>query len=148
MSFYKIRPRSGTADQWRSANPVLAEREIGYEVPNDGIGSGIIKMKMGDGMTPWNELPYAIENYRDVLSYATGTVNNIIVSENGWASRKLSDFGITIPSGKTILSITPLISGTGIRFANIVIDSSNSIFIGNNSNTEYTWAITLKVLYM
>lgn len=70
MSFYKIRPRSGTADQWRSANPVLAEREIGFEVPNEGIGAGIFKMKMGDGMTPWNELPYGLPDYNEVINEA------------------------------------------------------------------------------
>ena len=49
MSFYKIRPRAGTASQWTTANPVLAEREIGFEFPAGGIGTGEIKAKMGDG---------------------------------------------------------------------------------------------------
>lgn len=60
MSFYRIRPRSGTATQWKTANTVLGEREIGYEVPDDGVGTGVVKMKMGNGTTPWNDLPYAI----------------------------------------------------------------------------------------
>ena len=60
MSFYKIRPRSGTAAQWERANTVLAEREIGYEIPADGTGSGLIKMKQGDGKTAWKDLSYAI----------------------------------------------------------------------------------------
>lgn len=59
MSFYKIRPRGGTASQWSTANPVLAEREIGYEYPVGGLGAGAVKMKMGDGVTAWNNLPYA-----------------------------------------------------------------------------------------
>ena len=59
MSFYKIRPRGGTASQWSTANPILAEREIGYEYPAGGLGAGAVKMKMGDGVTPWNSLPYA-----------------------------------------------------------------------------------------
>ena len=59
MSFYKIRPRSGTKAQWETANTILAEREIGYELPDGGVGTGVVKMKMGDGVTPWNELPYA-----------------------------------------------------------------------------------------
>lgn len=60
MSFYRIRPRAGTATQWELVNPVLGEREIGFEVPESGVGSGNVKMKMGDGVTTWNELPYAI----------------------------------------------------------------------------------------
>lgn len=60
MSFYKIRPRAGTASQWTTANPVLAEREIGFEFPAGGIGTGEIKAKMGDGVSHWNDLAYAI----------------------------------------------------------------------------------------
>lgn len=60
MSFYKIRPRAGTASQWTTANPVLAEREIGFEFPVGGIGTGEIKAKMGDGVSHWNDLAYAI----------------------------------------------------------------------------------------
>lgn len=60
MSFYKIRPRSGTKAQWETANTVLGEREIGYELPDEGVGTGLVKMKMGNGATPWNDLPYAI----------------------------------------------------------------------------------------
>lgn len=60
MSFYKIRPRAGTASQWTTANPILAEREIGFEFPAGGIGTGEIKAKMGDGVSHWNDLAYAI----------------------------------------------------------------------------------------
>lgn len=59
MSFYKIRPKAGTKEQWETANTVLAEREIGFEFPETGIGKGIVKMKMGDGKTTWKDLPYA-----------------------------------------------------------------------------------------
>ena len=58
--YYKIRPKSGTASQWATANTVLGVREIGFEVPTGGVGKGLVKMKMGDGVTPWNKLPYAI----------------------------------------------------------------------------------------
>lgn len=59
MSYYKIRPRGGTASQWSTANPVLAEREIGFEYPAGGLGTGLARMKMGNGATAWNDLPYA-----------------------------------------------------------------------------------------
>lgn len=59
MSYYKIRPRGGTASQWTTANPILAEREIGFEYPAGGLGTGLVKMKMGDGSSHWNDLPYA-----------------------------------------------------------------------------------------
>lgn len=61
MSFYRIRPRAGTASQWELANPILGEREIGIEAPPEGIGKGQVKIKLGDGVTAWNDLPYAVE---------------------------------------------------------------------------------------
>lgn len=47
-----IRPRGDTASNWSSANPILAKNEVGYDETNK-------KFKIGDGVTPWNSLPYA-----------------------------------------------------------------------------------------
>lgn len=35
---------------WRTANPILADREVAYEIDTDIL-------KKGDGKTPWTELP-------------------------------------------------------------------------------------------
>jgi len=48
---YRFKLRRGTAAQWASADPVLAEGEPGVE-----LGTG--QMKLGDGTTPWTELPW------------------------------------------------------------------------------------------
>lgn len=48
----QIQNRRGTAAQWTSANPVLAEGEIGVELDTN-------KFKAGDGETAWTSLPYA-----------------------------------------------------------------------------------------
>lgn len=48
----KIQFRRGTAAQWSSANPVLAEGELGLEIDTD-------KMKLGNGVQAWNSRPYA-----------------------------------------------------------------------------------------
>ena len=70
MSFAKIRPRRGTANQWSNANPILAEGEIGIEVPSTGVGTGTVKIKFGDGSSHWNDLPYGLDtpNISDVIS--------------------------------------------------------------------------------
>ena len=70
MSFAKIRPRRGTANQWNNANPILAEGEIGIEVPSTGAGTGTVKIKFGDGSSHWNDLPYGLDtpNISDVIS--------------------------------------------------------------------------------
>ena len=43
--------RRGQASVWEKNNPILAKGEPGVEL-------GTLKMKIGDGTTPWNDLPY------------------------------------------------------------------------------------------
>lgn len=47
----RIQPRRGTAAQWTTANPVLADGELGYEKDTK-------RWKRGDGVTAWNALLY------------------------------------------------------------------------------------------
>lgn len=49
----QIQLRRGTASQWTSFNPILAAGEIGTELDTG-------KFKVGDGVTAWNSLGYAI----------------------------------------------------------------------------------------
>jgi hypothetical protein len=49
--------RRGTAAEWSNANPILAAGEIGVQLPPNGSGEPA-KMKIGDGVTPWNTLPF------------------------------------------------------------------------------------------
>lgn len=85
MSFYKIRPRAGTKAQWERANTVLGEREIGFEIPDSGVGSGQVRMKMGDGSTPWKNLKYAIVTSTDT-----------VLPWSKWISCGVNDCGITL----------------------------------------------------
>lgn len=59
MAYVKLRPRRSTAAQWEYANPILSEGEFAVEVPDTGVGTGLINIKIGDGVTSWNNLPYA-----------------------------------------------------------------------------------------
>lgn len=49
---YRI--RRGTRQQWREANPVLWMNEMAGETDFRGV-------KIGNGVTPWNDLPYSID---------------------------------------------------------------------------------------
>lgn len=46
-----IQFRRGDAAQWTEINPILRPGEPGYELDEGGL-------KIGDGITPWNELEY------------------------------------------------------------------------------------------
>lgn len=43
--------KRGTAQRWLEVNPILRQGEPGYETDTG-------KLKIGDGMTPWQRLPY------------------------------------------------------------------------------------------
>ena len=47
----RMQQRRGTAQQWTTANPILAAGEIGFE-------SGTNKFKIGDGVNTWSALTY------------------------------------------------------------------------------------------
>ena len=61
MAYAKIRPRRGNLYEFESVNPVLAEGEIALEVPDAGVGTGLSRFKIGDGVTRYKELPYAFD---------------------------------------------------------------------------------------
>lgn len=46
-----IQFRRGSAAYWTAVNPVLAQGELGYEIDT-------LKVKLGDGVTAWNDLAY------------------------------------------------------------------------------------------
>jgi hypothetical protein len=60
MALKKIKIRRGTSSDWIDVNPILEIGELGYEV-DTGITSGgyrYYKFKVGDGESPWVDLPY------------------------------------------------------------------------------------------
>lgn len=78
MSYIKYHQfRRGTAAEWSATNPILLAGEIGYErdvsagptpstdtfdYSDPAFGSGAIKI--GDGVTRWNDLPYLLTSLR------------------------------------------------------------------------------------
>ena len=54
--------KKGTAARWKAVNPVLAAGEPGFVVDEN-------RMKIGDGNTAWNDLPYMGES--SVVNAAT-----------------------------------------------------------------------------
>lgn len=61
---WRIQFKRGTTEAWTSANTVLMLAEPGWD-------QTLLQMKVGDGVTPWNELPYASltpEQLADVIA--------------------------------------------------------------------------------
>ena len=52
---YTYQVRRGTSVQWAAKNPVLRSGEQGYEIDKK-------RLKIGDGLTAWNDLSYVNED--------------------------------------------------------------------------------------
>lgn len=75
----KIQLRRDLAASWVNINPILAQGEPGAELDTG-------KMKLGDGVTAWNQLPYTSSNdyedkfvflFSDGNNYAAGTSTSL-----------------------------------------------------------------------
>jgi hypothetical protein len=66
-----------TEAEWSAANPVLMDRETGWTTDTR-------RVKLGDGLTAWNDLPYAIDP-------GTGTQAQFVSTDGS--------FGLGTPTG-------------------------------------------------
>ena len=55
--------KRGTAARWAEVNPILEQGEPGFVYDEN-------RLKVGDGKTPWNDLPY-IEGKAEVANFST-----------------------------------------------------------------------------
>lgn len=62
-SYFTIRNDSN--ENWALVNPVLLKGELGIEFSETGS-----KIKIGNGVTPWNDLPYfnEIDNVTEIVN--------------------------------------------------------------------------------
>lgn len=61
MLYAKVRPARGNTAEWNAVDPVLFEGELAIEIPDTGIGTGLCKFKLGDGVKKWSQLAYAFD---------------------------------------------------------------------------------------
>ena len=66
--------RGDTAENWERVNPVLFRNEPGFDMTNN-------RLKMGDGVTAWNDLVYVAPNVVD--NFLTGGAMNALSAEQG-----------------------------------------------------------------
>ena len=64
-----IQIRRDTAANWTSANPILAQGELGAETDTS-------KIKIGDGSTAWSSLAYLIDAGDYITATSTNTLSN------------------------------------------------------------------------
>lgn len=138
----RIQFRRGTATDWSTANPILAQGELGYE------STGKI-IKFGDGASPWSSLPVAAAGDITKVKAGAGLRYGALTTNYG-----TGDAG---ESGDVELEIDPsvvlsasvmdakgdLIVGTGAdTYAIFPVSTVNgqSLIVNSSSSTGLSWA--------
>lgn len=145
----QIQLRRDTANNWQTANPILAQGEIGIDLTNKLI-------KIGDGATAWNNLNDYAGDYNDVLNKPQ--INNIVLSGNktgadlGLADNadvvELSNELNQLTGNVTSLTTTvngkqdTLTAGTGITIEDNVISATGGSTPTNMVTTDTEQTIT------
>lgn len=121
----RIHLRAGTQAEWTAANPILEAAEPGYETDTERI-------KVGDGVTPWADLPYGHLNSDPRTINSLGfTLTAALTAAQGqltWnADEQTLDLGkgggVTLQLGQEQLSLvrnstlSTISNGTGVMFA-------------------------------
>jgi len=97
-----IQIRRDTAANWTSANPTLAQGELGLETDT-------LKLKAGDGSTSWNSASYLI----DTGDYVTSTFSGDVAITGSLAGDNIKLDGNAISSTDTNGNIQLFPNGTG-----------------------------------
>lgn len=122
-----IQHKHGTAAEWASENPVLLAWEIGLETDTQ-------LAKMGDGITAWNNLPYAFAGA--AITITTGSANGTIavdgtdVAVKGLGSMAFDSGSYLSLSGGTM---TGAITRKTVLAQNAVNNSYIAIYGGSSS---------------
>jgi len=124
----QIQLRRGTAAQWTSANPVLAEGELGLETDT-------YLYKIGDGETEWTDL-----DYRELAESLGNTIFNGLDAEPAAPSAGNLAFYARSVGGRMLprfkgpsgldTAIQPSLFGNGIFFATPGTSTTMNVFGG------------------
>ncbi len=126
--------RRGTKADWAAKNPVLGEGEIGFERDTG-------RMKFGNGVTAWNNLPYFLNDVPQlVVTPPDATTVGLILQGRTGATANILEFrrpsdGLVrtriSPSGQFITSEPATFSGTVVL--NGSIQQGTSISTGGGA---------------
>lgn len=73
--------RNDTAENWTTKNPILLKSEFGVELGDTPADN---KLKIGDGVTAWNDLAYTydLDSIKTLINAAKPTADNVYFTDN------------------------------------------------------------------
>ena len=130
----KLQIRRDTAANWTTANPILAQGEPAYEIDTN-------RLKIGDGTTDYNALPYKFESslvesptgvftHTDELNTVTVIDISSFASSSAVAANSVAIADLEAEQTVQDTSIAANLAATGVNSTNIV---NNTTDISNNA---------------
>ena len=143
--YVKIRIRRDTSANWAAKNPVLALGEIGVDMT-------LHRIKVGDGVKTWNELPFSDE---DIIDNLTSTRTDAALSANQGKALKsqidsvqasLATGGVTVIDNLTSTSATAALSANQGRILKQeiqnIVSAGGTPVVDNLTSTSTTSALS------
>lgn len=95
--------RNDTKQNWEQYNPTLAAAEIGIEFSVEN-GVNVKKIKIGDGITPWNELDYFMGDIPGDLAERIEALETTVGDNNSGLVKTVNDLTTVIGDATTGLA--------------------------------------------
>ena len=114
MSEKILQLKRGTAERWYTVNPILAIGEPGFVYDAN-------KLKIGDGVTPWNELPY--------IEGSTGEGVNLVPVD-----------------GSLIIKDNTIDVGISAEPGNALTKKADGLYVGTSTSGNYAAGLGLQMV--
>lgn len=123
MPFIQFQLRRGLASEWTFANPILASGEMGLETDT-------YKIKIGNGVDNWNDLPYNLGQNDLQGITSTGNTTNVAINITNTAVSTNSVTGaLTVAGG---VGIGENLHVAGNIYTNQLIGNTTSVTVGTS----------------
>ena len=124
----KIQFRRDTLANWASANPILAEGEIGYVLDDPN------RYKMGDGIKTWDQLPF--RGFDGTIVHELGEGQTVVMSQDA-VSKEFASVRSDLSEAVVKVIGTPVQLGTdSAKTIPYEIVTGKTYYFKNNDTTE------------
>lgn len=125
-----FKPRRGRYSTMNGAkkSTILSLGELFLEAPDTGLGTGHHKIKIGDGVTQYDKLPYALgDTSNDKITFSNNTSGTADAALGGASSGKtLAEILAALKQACTVNKNTISSHGTSISNLNTSLSNLNS----------------------